>query len=281
MDSLSSAIKKCNLDLLLDNPTEGFGNCFPNALVQQCRRPEIKNWLKKHRPWAIFNGHQCVRRNITNFALKSRDQVIANLKTKYEQEIGPADKRTWEDYWNYMGKDGTWVDHIFIQMTAWYMTLDILILTTSSKPENPFIVISGHTNITHASDSDPPLLLGNYTNVHYQSLLPGQIVSLQEKKHESYSLKQSIPKTNTKEPENSQEGKRDDFIFRQGKLEITFKSLDMNKWQCSFCKQVITKLGQHISNKSCPIVELKLDKAEFTSQLGSFREGYRLDMTRK
>ena len=67
-------------------------------------------------------------------------------------------------------------------MTAWYKTLDILISTTSSKPDNAFIVISGHTNITHASDSDPPLLLGNYTNVHYQSLLPGQIVSLQEKK---------------------------------------------------------------------------------------------------
>ena len=107
MDSLSSAIKKCNLDLLLDNPTEGFGNCFPNALVQQCRRPEIKTWLQKYRPWAIFNGHQSVRTKITNFALKSRDQVIANLKTKYEQEIGPAENRTWEGYWNYMGRDGS------------------------------------------------------------------------------------------------------------------------------------------------------------------------------
>ena len=161
MDSLSLAIKKCNLDLLLDNPTDGFGNCFPNALVQQCRRPEIKTWLQKNRPWAIFNGHQSVRTKITNFALKSKDQAITNLRAKYEQVRGPAENKSWNEYWNLMGKDGTWVDHIFIQMTAWYMTLDILILTTSSKPENPFIVISGHTNITHASDSDPPLLLGN------------------------------------------------------------------------------------------------------------------------
>ena len=181
MDSLSSAIQKCNLGLLLDNPTEGFGNCFPNALVQQCRRPEIKTWLQKNKPWAIFNGHQSVRTKITNFALNSKDQAITNLRVKYEQDIGPAENKSWNEYWNLMGKDGTWVDHIFIQMAAWYMTLDILILTTSSKPENPFIVISGHTNTTHASDSDPPLLLGNYTNVHYQSLLPGQIVNLQEK----------------------------------------------------------------------------------------------------
>ena len=273
MDSLSSTIKKCNLDLLLDNPTEGFGNCFPNALVQQCRRPEIKTWLQKHRPWAIFTGHQCVRRNITNFALKSRDQVIANLKTKYEQEIGPADKRSWEDYWNHMGKDGTWVDHIFIQMTAWYMTLDILILTTSSKPENPFIVINGHTNTPHSSDSDPPLLLGNYTNIHYQSLLPGQICNSQNKKYESHLLKQIISDTNIKEPANSQEGKRDDFIFRHGKLEITFKSLDMSKWQCPFCKQVITKLGRHVNNKSCPIVDIKLDKNRIHQSTWFFQRG--------
>ena len=263
MDSLSSVIKKCKLDLLLDNPTEGFGNCFPNALVQQCRRPEIKTWLQKNRPWAIFNGHQSVRTKITNFALKSKDQAITNLRAKYEQVIGPAENKSWNEYWNLMGKDGTWVDHIFIQMTAWYMTLDILILTTSSKPENPFIIISGHKNTTDASNSDPPLLMGNYTNVHYQSLLPGQIVNLHEKKNESHLLKRSISKTNSKEPENSQEENRDDFIFRQGKLEIAFKSLGMSKWQCPFCQQVITKLGQHINNKSCPIAEFKLDKTEY------------------
>ena len=94
-------------------------------------------------------------------------------------------------------------------------------------------------------------------------------------------LKQNNSKTDIKEPGKSQEGKKDDFIFRQGKLEITFKSLDMSKWQCPFCKEVVTKLGQHINNKRCPIVELNLDKTEFTSQLGSFREGYRLDMSRK
>ena len=44
---------------------------------------------------------------------------------------------------------------------------------------------------------------------------------------------------------------------------------------------MITKIDQHINNKSCPIIEIKLDKTEFTSQLGSFREGYRLHMSRK
>ena len=69
---------------------------------------------------------------VTHFAMKSREKEIVNLRTKYEQEIGPVDKKTWQDYWNWMAQDGTWLDHIFIQMIAWYMDLDIHIITTSS-----------------------------------------------------------------------------------------------------------------------------------------------------
>ena len=52
------------------------------------------------------------------------------------------------------------------------MTLDILILKTSSQPENPFILLIGKTESTPQDNSSPPLILGNYTNVHYQSLIP-------------------------------------------------------------------------------------------------------------
>ena len=76
MESLTSVISKCKLELKLDNPTEGFGNCFPNAIVQQCRRPEIKTWIQKNRPWALLTGHQMLRRKVTNFALRPRDRFI-------------------------------------------------------------------------------------------------------------------------------------------------------------------------------------------------------------
>ena len=58
MDELSAATQRCNLRIKLDNQTEGFGNCFPNAIVQQCRRPEVKAWLQKNNPSAIFGGQQ-------------------------------------------------------------------------------------------------------------------------------------------------------------------------------------------------------------------------------
>ena len=47
MDGLTAAIQRCNLKLKLDNETEGQGNCFPYSIVQQCRRPEVRKWLKQ------------------------------------------------------------------------------------------------------------------------------------------------------------------------------------------------------------------------------------------
>ena len=70
MDSLTAAIQRCNLKLKLDNETEGQGNCFPYSIVQQCRRPEVKKWLKENKPTAVFNGQHWVRKKIANFAFK-------------------------------------------------------------------------------------------------------------------------------------------------------------------------------------------------------------------
>ena len=122
MDGLDLTIGRCNLQLRLDNRTEGFGNCFPNAMVQQCRRPEIRTWLQKNKPWAIFNGQQSLRAKVQHFAMKSRHQAVADLRTEYEQVIGPVDNKSWSDYWNEMAQDGTWVDHIFIQIIALHGT---------------------------------------------------------------------------------------------------------------------------------------------------------------
>ena len=106
-----------------------------------------------------------------NFALQSREQVVLNLRITHEKEIAPVDGKSWKEYWILMGKKGTWVNHIFIQMTAWCMTLDILNLRTASQSENPFIHISGNIRGDPDNNSRPPLILGNYTNVNYQSLL--------------------------------------------------------------------------------------------------------------
>ena len=97
MDSLTQAIQRCNVPLKHDNPTEGFGNCFPNAVVQQCRIPEVKSWLQKNRPAAIFTSPQALRQKVKQFALKSRDQAVIDVRMQYEQEIRPVDGTRYQD----------------------------------------------------------------------------------------------------------------------------------------------------------------------------------------
>ena len=70
MDSLTSTIIRCNLKLALDNSTEGFGDCFPNSIVQQCRRPEVKAWLIKNNPQAFFTSPQTLRSKVKSYALQ-------------------------------------------------------------------------------------------------------------------------------------------------------------------------------------------------------------------
>ena len=145
MSGLAKAITRCKVRLKLDNITEGYGNCFPNAIVQQCRRPEIKNYLLEKNRSGIFKSSQALRREITKFALNDNHKTISEYKNNYETALYDTDM-PWIDYWVNMGRDGTWVDSVFIQVTAWYIGLDIRLLTTSSKPDNPFIVISGNIN---------------------------------------------------------------------------------------------------------------------------------------
>ena len=270
MDGLCSAIKRCNLELRLDNSTEGYGNCFPNAIVQQCRRPAIKTWLQKNKPSALFNSQQSVRTKVTTFALKSRHNKIVDLRRTYEQEIQQVENKSWTEYWDDMANEGTWVDHMFVQVTAWYMELDILILSTSSQPQQPFICLKGILNNVPASASGPSLLIGNYTNVHFQSLLPNHVSADLVKEHKA---KQNIV--------TQEEQVDEDFIYIKKDTIITFKSQEITKLQCPFCKQLFPNIIKHITSKNCRIHQANIDRDEFKNQLDSFKEGYRMEMSRK
>ena len=268
MDSLTTSIIRCNLQLKLDNATEGYGNCFPNAIIQQCRRKEILSWLQKNNKDAIFYSQECVRRKVTNFALKSQHRMVTDLKRKYEMEIQQVEKISWNEYWIQMAKDGTWVDHMFIQVTAWYTGLDILILTTSSLPESPFIFICGNIDNIQDNFRGPPMLLGNYTNVHYQSIIPNQMAS-----------KPGIDQTSEISDKKEEEGKSNDFTYIQMEMKICFRTIE-GKFECPFCKNLFTRIVTHIKCNNCKIHEKNIEMNEFKAQIDSFKKGYRLESGR-
>ena len=68
-----------------------------------------------------------------------------------------------------------WVDYIFVQSTAWYLNHDIIITTTTSTEEHPYITISGNLNSANIGCQGIELTIGSKSGVYYQSLLPLEI----------------------------------------------------------------------------------------------------------
>ena len=71
-----------------------------------------------------------------------------------------------------MATDKTWVDYWFIQATAWFLQLNIWIVATSSTDNSPYIQVSGNLGDGDMPCDGPIITLGTKSNVHYQSLLP-------------------------------------------------------------------------------------------------------------
>ena len=169
-----------------------------------------------------------------------------------------------------MGRVGTWIDSVFVQVTAWYIGLDIKILITTAKAEHPFIIVTGSIDHINESSDGPQLLIGNYSNVHYQSLLPLTM---------GLNIRNNPSESNFEERnENTPSEETDDFIFMQNRNKVIFHSLKDNKFQCPFCNESFSRLVGHASSNKCNISKLNIDIKEFTTQLNSFKEGFRLEM---
>ena len=67
------------------------------------------------------------------------------------------------------------MDSIFIQSTAWFLGLYIIIITTTSTEDHPYITISGNLLDEHIPCQGIPLTIGSKSNVHFQSLLPLEV----------------------------------------------------------------------------------------------------------
>ena len=126
-NQIMETVHRLQLPHKLDQLTEGRGNCFPIAIIQQCRRPEITSQinpivrrLTKHK-----KGHSILRNAVQQFILKSKLPSIARFKTEYEASVEVETGVTWERYWVNMIIDNVWVDYVFVQATAWYLQMDI------------------------------------------------------------------------------------------------------------------------------------------------------------
>jgi hypothetical protein len=182
-------IHRLQLPFKLDQLTEGLGNCFPIAIIQQLQRPEILSQLRPAPRRLVRNqtGHSLLRRSVHQFIVKSKSPRVAMLKTQYEETDGIINGETWNKYWDRMIADKTWVDYWFVQATAWYLQLDMWIVATSSTEANPYIEVSGNLADAGIPSSGPVVTLGTKSNCHYQSLLPIEMFHLEFHQNQQHS----------------------------------------------------------------------------------------------
>ena len=180
-NEIMETVRRLELPHKLDQLTEGRGNCFPIAIVQQCRRPEILSQLSpivrklaKH-----HQGHSTLRNVVKQFIYKSKLPNVARFKARYEENVATATGETWCQYWIKMIRDQVWVDYIFIQATAWYLQMDIWIVDTGCTEESPYIRISGNIMDESIACNSPTITIGSKSNSHYQSLLPVEMFHLE------------------------------------------------------------------------------------------------------
>merc|ERR1712240_972225 len=129
--------------------------------------PEILNYL---RPQArqivrLRNGQSTLRQNVMEFMMKSKTLRVQLFKKQFDETDGQVNRESWQQYWNRMATNRTWVDYWFVQATAWYLQLDIWIVATSSTDNSPYIEVSGNLGYGSTPCDGPIITLGTKSNV--------------------------------------------------------------------------------------------------------------------
>ena len=117
-------VRKLGLPFKLDQLTEGLGNCFPIAIIQQLRRPEIASRLNRVTTQITKQktGSTLLRHCVKQFIKTSEHENVIRFKNYYEETDG--NRESWTEYWKRMIGNKVWVDSWFVQATAWYLKLD-------------------------------------------------------------------------------------------------------------------------------------------------------------
>ena len=162
-ERIMGGVRRAELNLKMDDRTEGFGNCFPFAVWQQCKRAAVQI--------STVKDHRKLRTDVCNYMMKSKHNVVVKMRNRWEESLANA-LGSWNHYWQGMSIDREWVDEGFIQGMAWFLQRDILVIWSTATLEKPCISFSGNRNGSSAPCLGAPLLLGYDEGLHYQSLLP-------------------------------------------------------------------------------------------------------------
>ena len=186
-EMLREAIKKSELNLKLDHPTRGDGNCCARAILQQCQRAPIRLLLQSRK--VTFNTIMQLKHNVSRFIQENGNtQKVRNMRVSFEMSQHTIHheglrKRTWGQYWADMEQDAEqmqgirwwecWADDTWLQAAAWYLDMPIVIIWAGDDTQGRIIsTTDGYWTPLAEGEQRPKLYLGYIVRAHYQSLLP-------------------------------------------------------------------------------------------------------------
>jgi hypothetical protein len=128
MDAVLSKIQELGLPMKTDKPTPSDGNCFYQAILQQCRRPELEVQSK-------LKGHVILRKRLCEFALSYNFELLEEYKRNYNDVAAQeklAKKATndgedegetnaWELFFHKMETKGVWAEEPVGQVMASFL----------------------------------------------------------------------------------------------------------------------------------------------------------------
>ena len=174
-DAILKHCRNLNLPLKLDKLTLGVGNCFMVAVLQQLKTPDVYNSVSDELKQLADELNQMKLRSlVVEFIRQEVDHPkVIQMRETFAPDLqvlnGP---NSWEEYWEMMLLDCNWASGEFVQATAWYLDCDIWIMGTSCTRQLPFIKVSGNMSDGESLPTNVhPLLIGQTTGTHFQSLL--------------------------------------------------------------------------------------------------------------
>ena len=139
---ITDVIQKLDVMFTLDNLTVADGNCFSFAILQQlCRSdvfPSLNGNLKE-----IVN-----RMDVLSFKQKVFEFALNSPEVLEKREFMAIDmNEDWDSYWRRMLKNYEWADTTFVHCTAWYLNMDLVIVSDACNERNKFFKVNKYIKV--------------------------------------------------------------------------------------------------------------------------------------
>ena len=164
---IKEVIQKLDVMFTMDNLTVADGNCFTFAIFQQLHQPHIYQTLDRNLRMIVN------RMDVLSFKQKVYEFTMNSPEVLAKQELIAIDMNDWSSYWKKMLRNGEMADTTFVQCTAWYLNMDLVIVSDTCNEENKFFKIHGYFDEDNMERLQ--LNLGHITNTHYQSIFAKKV----------------------------------------------------------------------------------------------------------